>query len=226
MSFHLQRIPLLLLGTALAFAEPPDIDQTMEFVIPPTGAKFIRWQGQTGRTYFIMVSDPADHLKAWRYAPVIEAGSGAEISHEVDGTAEKGFFRLLYTDTPTSDPFNADFDGDAIRNSFEVEWFGSDPFVKNTVAGDSDNNGLPDEWEASYLAWLTQFGIQITAPDPSGDYDGDGLTNAEEFMLGTNPFLMDTDGDGLPDGSDPDPLAAQFLSEDTAFRVLSVIEEL
>jgi lysophospholipase L1-like esterase len=53
------------------------------------------------------------------------------------------------------------------------------------------------------------------------DADGDGLGNLLEFQLGTNAFLMDTDGDGLDDfaevaydgdasaytqGQDPDPL--------------------
>jgi len=33
-----------------------------------------------------------------------------------------------------------------------------------------------------------------------GDDDGDGLTNAEERRLGTNPLLADTDGDGALDG--------------------------
>jgi hypothetical protein len=35
--------------------------------------------------------------------------------------------------------------------------------------------------------------------DPSGDPDGDGLTNEEEGELGTDPMLPDTDGDGLWD---------------------------
>jgi len=38
------------------------------------------------------------------------------------------------------------------------------------------------------------------------DSDEDGLTNVEEIVLGTNPFNSDTDGDGLPDGSDSEPL--------------------
>jgi len=34
----------------------------------------------------------------------------------------------------------------------------------------------------------------------SGDYDGDGLSNAEELALGTDPTNPDTDGDGMTDG--------------------------
>jgi hypothetical protein len=32
------------------------------------------------------------------------------------------------------------------------------------------------------------------------DSDGDGLSDAEELLLGTNPNNVDTDGDGIPDG--------------------------
>lgn len=224
MKSHLHCLSVLLLCVAFSTAEPPGIDQSLELVTPPTGAKFIRWHGKLGRTYFIMVSNPADHLKSWHYAPMMEGGNDVEISYEVESTADKSFFRLLYTDEPTIDPYRADFDGDGLRNSLEVERLGGDPFVKNTVAGDSDGNGLPEAWEIMFTAWLAQFGIPMSNPDPLADYDGDGLTNVEEFMLGTNPFLMDTDGDGIPDESDPDPLAAQVSVTENSFRVLSVIE--
>ncbi|MGI5868331.1 MAG: PKD domain-containing protein [Kiritimatiellia bacterium] len=36
--------------------------------------------------------------------------------------------------------------------------------------------------------------------DPATDVDLDGLSNFEEFILGTNPLHWDTDGDGIPDG--------------------------
>lgn len=39
-------------------------------------------------------------------------------------------------------------------------------------------------------------------PPPSADSDGDGLTDSEELLLGTNPFNPDTDGDGLSDGQE------------------------
>jgi hypothetical protein len=40
------------------------------------------------------------------------------------------------------------------------------------------------------------------------DDDGDGLSNERERKLGTDPRNPDTDGDGLRDGVDPDPLHA------------------
>ncbi len=66
---------------------------------------------------------------------------------------------------------------------------------------DLDFDGLPDSWEQMF------FGNLDARPD--GDADGDGLTNGEEFRLGTHPGQADTDGDGIEDrvevlaGSDP-----------------------
>lgn len=42
----------------------------------------------------------------------------------------------------------------------------------------------------------------ITVLEGAGDPDGDGLTNAQEVMRGTDPFNRDTDGDGYPDGEE------------------------
>jgi len=40
------------------------------------------------------------------------------------------------------------------------------------------------------------------------DYDKDGSFDEEEFDDGSSPFDADTDGDGIPDGVDPNPLVA------------------
>jgi hypothetical protein len=44
---------------------------------------------------------------------------------------------------------------------------------------DSDGDGLPDSWELTYFGNLNQ-----TA---TGDFDGDGVSNLQEFLDGTNP---------------------------------------
>ena len=46
---------------------------------------------------------------------------------------------------------------------------------------DANGNGLPDSWEMQYFGNLNQAA--------GGDYDGDGITNIQEFFDGTNPTV-------------------------------------
>jgi hypothetical protein len=62
--------------------------------------------------------------------------------------------------------------------------------IPEDLSLDSDN--LPDWWEMKY------FGN--TGQTDSGDPDNDGLTNLQEYQLGTDPTKADTDGDGVEDG--------------------------
>lgn len=57
---------------------------------------------------------------------------------------------------------------------------------------DADHDGLDDAWE-------TAHGLDPTRNDRHGDLDGDGLSNIQEYILGTNPNSNDSDGDGMPD---------------------------
>ena len=41
---------------------------------------------------------------------------------------------------------------------------------------------------------------QVAAGDPDGDKDADGITNAREAQIGTDPCNADSDGDGMVDG--------------------------
>ncbi len=66
-------------------------------------------------------------------------------------------------------------------------------------ATDTDGDGLSDAWEAYY-------GLDPNDPTGEngawGDPDLDGLNNRAEYLAGTNPFLSDTDGDGIGDYDD------------------------
>ncbi len=56
----------------------------------------------------------------------------------------------------------------------------------NATVNDQDWDGLPDAWEISNLG-----GTDYSAND---DPDGDGLSNAQEFAMGTNPLVKDNTG--------------------------------
>lgn len=47
-----------------------------------------------------------------------------------------------------------------------------------------------------------QSGEQQQVANPTGDDDGDGLSNADERVWGTSPTNADTDGDGFQDGAE------------------------
>ncbi len=64
---------------------------------------------------------------------------------------------------------------------------------------DLDDDYLPDSWEKKYGLDPTDNGRRDPRQGEYGDYDGDGLTNREEFLLGTDPTNPDTDGDGVSD---------------------------
>ncbi len=61
---------------------------------------------------------------------------------------------------------------------------------------DQDNDGMPDYFEFMY-------GFDALDPkDALLDSDGDGLSNLEEFRLGTNPHNADSDNDGYSDSEE------------------------
>lgn len=88
-----------------------------------------------------------------------------------------------------------DTDGYAIADAILFRELGL-PLEEDEVpdTGDTDGDGLLDEWEVRY-------GLDPNDPsDADTDLDSDGLSNREEFLSDTDPSNNDTDGDGMPDG--------------------------
>jgi hypothetical protein len=114
---------------------------------------------------------------------LVETGTGVYVNEADTGT----------------DPHNPDSDGDGLSDGAEVKTYSTDPNDPDT-----DDDGMPDGWEL-------QFSLDPLTDDSSGDPDGDGLTNVQEYGAGTYANDDDTDDDTMPDGWEVehalDPLA-------------------
>ena len=113
--------------------------------------------------------------------------------------------------TRTSDPLSPDTDGDTLPDGDE-QTLGTDPTVNDAdKVLDDDGDGLvnfieDDGWDVTTFAVSTTGGVQgvtttihVTPSKTDKDSDDDTLSDKEEFILGTNPLLADTDGDGISD---------------------------
>ena len=79
----------------------------------------------------------------------------------------------------------------------------------SVVLGGATNGGIP-------AAWAIANGLNPNDPTlPFEDPDRDGLTNLQEFQVGTNPNNPDTDGDGLSDGDEVNVYQTNPLLADT-----------
>lgn len=74
------------------------------------------------------------------------------------------------------------FAGDLVEGDYNER---QDIFVVKLGLGDSDNDGMDDDWEVAYFSDLSR--------DGAGDRDGDQQTDLQEFLAGTDP----TNGDSI-----------------------------
>ena len=162
---------------------------------------YLRFHGVLDRTYFFQTSKPGAELKEWLWLPEIRSGTGAELSLEIDGTADRRFFRMKYTDQPVPEgetAETADFDGDGLGNLAEISIHGTDP-----CDPDSDKDLLPDGFEVAHGLNPTFAGYAGTA------FPGSDLTYLEAFQSGLqnhpDATLADLDGDEIPNELDADP---------------------
>jgi len=171
-------------GFALSPAQTIPEQKSPEVLQLPTGEKLFTWYGHAGRSYFIEVSDPTAHLDKWFWAPVIESGADATISYEVDGTADKGFYRIHHTDQvpgPGLTLDTADFDNDGLTNWDEITVYHTHP-----LKADTDGDSLPDGWEIANGLDPLHDGSVNFVNGANGDKDGDGRNNIREFLGGSS----------------------------------------
>ncbi len=145
---------------------------------------------------------PGSHLEAVRIDQTIQdAGGGlfytrtdakgeAEIYWHVgnDDIGDAGAWGLRASVTSEANPYGDIFNFLAYNLDHHPE-------------RDQNGNNIPDTWEATYAVNGTPLSGELL----NVDFDGDGLTAEEEYGKGTDPFNPDTNGNGLPDGADPDP---------------------
>ncbi|HPF37716.1 MAG TPA: IPT/TIG domain-containing protein [Phycisphaerae bacterium] len=141
--------------------------------------------------------------------------------------------RAIHRDLFATDPLMVDTDLDGLSDGRE-ELLGSDPNDPNDAAIDSDHDGLLDNdeingWDVKFVhrhnacdgstTCLTTVHVTSDPFDP--DTDRDGLPDALEFALKTNPRLRDTDGDTLSDLREyaPDFRLTEYFGDDISDRL-------
>ncbi len=181
----------------------------------------IQWLSQDDRTYFLQHS--TDMLN-WSFLPTISSGNGSLLSTEFHNSPPELFIRLNWTDIPDDgDPNTADFDSDGLESLEELLaspqtsplLFDTDGDLLsdgqeralhlNATLADTDGNGTIDsseDFDGDGLSTLFELTSAIPTNPFAVDSDNDGLNDDVEILLGLNPLLNDTNGDGTLDSEE------------------------
>lgn len=170
------------------------------YLIPPATGDYIFWISGDDETAFWLspTESPFDRVRtawsetytAFRAYDVRPTQRSATVRL---AAGERYYFEILQKESGSSDHMSLAWrvpgGTRAVVPSESVASFAP-------LATDLDQDGLPDVWEA-------QNGIDSGkghgVNGAYGDRDGDGLTNLEEYQLGTSPISADSDGDLVSD---------------------------
>jgi hypothetical protein len=202
--------------------------------------KYVRWPGP------VPVADgpaAAKRIAKWTLEQLAQRGNG--VFQEFDDFAGLGTLSLgalnynslssrnvmktLMVQALSSEPGATDrvvdTDGDGLPDDVDNAY----TYQTSPIDRDTDSDGFDDRFEVTH----TDDGFRATEKDSRGcdpnsvltpgckvrDTDGDGLSQYAEAYLKTNATLVDSDGDGIPDGLEVkyglDPLTPQPAGLDT-----------
>lgn len=126
--------------------------------------------------------------------------NGIQVGYYADGGGQK------------TSPFNTSLGGASVVASTDLDGDG----YLDDIAGISGNTiflvehitkvEAPTVKDSDGDGLTDATEVQLGTDPNKPDSDGDGLTDGGEVTLGTHPLKVDTDGDGYLDGSDPNPL--------------------
>lgn len=159
----------------------------------------------------------ATRLRFWRGNDTMLWNCSAVLSYE-DYVAGLDCVKVTgWNDTGSSYEYEynmdeeKDTDGDGVPDYLEIIW-GMDH-----KSDDSDGDGLTD-YEECYITLTDPLNADTDEngiTDGEDDLDGDGISNAEEIRLGTDPTKGDTDGDNLTDYEEVYTYGTDPLNTDT-----------
>ena len=171
----------------------------LDFKFTPIGnyftATFVAYAGAEVDLVFATLEFHGEFELAWSAGPSDSEGEQMNLDSDNDGLPDD------FESSIGTDPNKADTDNDGIPDGIEIYEYKTNPNLPDT-----DNDNIADGAERNWY--------ETHHCDPLGDVDGDDIPNIldndsdndgvfdgdEILIYGSDPLIMDSDGDGLSDG--------------------------